>query len=136
MRGPTKTVASVALAVALSGCSTGNAPMTTVTVTSPPAKTGTPGSPRSETAIPAPSPDNAGQPAPRGILSKESYWNEKFETVPVSDCIGQGDSKRGNAAADRGWRLANGALACASDPTVGVWGDRLIDTVLYFEPPD
>lgn len=46
-----------------------------------------------------------------------------------------GDQKRGNSAADRGWRLPNGALACASDPSVGVWGSRLIHFALYFEPP-
>lgn len=135
MRGPTKTATSVVLVAALSGCGAGNTPMATVTVAVTPAETGTPGPPRTETVISAPSPDNAGEPAPRGILSKESYWNDKFTTTPVADCIGQGDRKRGNAAADRGWRLPNGALACASDPTVGVWGDRVIDAVLYFDPP-
>ncbi|WP_142282884.1 hypothetical protein [Mycobacterium aquaticum] len=135
MRASTKAVTSIALFVALSGCGNDKAPATTDTVTSPLAKTGTPVSPRSETAISAPPVDNTGEPAPRGLLSKESYWNEMFQTVSVSDCIGQGDRKRGVAAADRGWRLPNGALVCASDPTVGVWGDRLINAVVYFEPP-
>ena len=91
VRGFTETVTSVVLVAALSGCGAGNAPTATVTGTSPSAKTGTSGPPRSETVISVPSPDNVGQPAPRGILSKESYWNEKFAARPVSDCVGQGD---------------------------------------------
>jgi len=134
MRGPAIVIAAMALSAVLTGCNASTPTATTVTVTSPPAKSSTPESPRHEQAISEPTPDNTGQPAPRGLLSKESYWNNAFQVAPVSECVSQGSSRRGNSAPARAWRLPNGALACATDPTAGVWGDRLIHAVLYFEP--
>lgn len=134
MRGPAIAIAAVALSVVSTGCKASTTTTATVTVTSPPEKSSAPDRPRHEQAISEPTPDNTGQPAPRGLLSKESYWNNAFQVAPVSECVSQGSSRRGNSAPARAWRLPNGALACATDPTMGVWGDRLIHAVLYFEP--
>jgi hypothetical protein len=66
-------------------------------------------------------------------MSDEAFWNQTFTPTTVAECIARGFD--GHFGKDRVWRLGGGALACVSDPSVGVWGDRIIHASLYFEPP-
>jgi hypothetical protein len=110
-------VIGVSLTLLLAGCGGSSASsITTVTATSRP-----------------PAASDAAAPAPRGLLSDEALWNQTFTTATVRECIAQGFD--GHMGSDRAWRLHGGALACVSDPSVGVWGDRIINASLYFEPP-
>jgi hypothetical protein len=114
-RNVKRTAAGVAaVTFILAGCASPTSALTTVTVTASPSQ-------------PAPT----GPPSPRGLLSTEAEWDHLYGSATVAECVAQGFV--GNIGADRAWRLPGGGLACVSDPSVGVWGDRVINATLYFD---